>query len=431
MGAAEYDQASLTEEPFDVIIVGAGPVGLLTALNLGKAGVKTLVIEAHHELLTTTRAVVYMPVVLPVLEKLGMLDQIKEHAFLNKDGVRWRDIDGQVLAHLPIGSDAPDSFGGVLLIGQWRMNELILKELEKYPSVQVRFGLRCVGIQENEALSQIRVMTHTGSIVDDEKFFSARYLLAADGANSAVRRMSCIPFEGFTYQDFKMIGTDVLYDFSGNAGFDPLNFVVDSEDWAVIVYTGQNEHGQVSDIGKPQWRIAYAEPPDLDSSKEAYLERAQDRVKKYLSNKSDVFEVIRAEPYLMQQRVAAQPRKGRVLLAGDSLKSNNPIGGLGLTGGILDAFCYGNALRRVIVDGEPDQLVTECAMSRKSAWQQVTNELSQNNLQRLYSTDPAVITARESFFTKLNDTEHGKAFAVSVASSFGKMMPKTFERAIN
>ena len=66
-----------------MIIVGAGPVGLLMALRLGQAGISTLVLESHHTLLPTTCAVVYMPVVIPVLRELGILDVVLKNAFLD------------------------------------------------------------------------------------------------------------------------------------------------------------------------------------------------------------------------------------------------------------------------------------------------------------------------------------------------------------
>lgn len=412
----------------DVIIVGAGPVGLLTALGLGRAGIDTLVIEAHHELLPTTRAMVYMPVVLPVLKSLGILETVLEHAFLNKEGVKWRDLNGKVLAHLPMGSDAPGEFGGVLLIGQWKMNELILEELKNCPSVQVQFGMRCVGIDDNPDHDKIRVMTHSGSLLDDDSFLSARYVVATDGANSVVRRMMCVPFEGFTFQDFKMIGTDVIYDFIGEEGYSPLNFVVHEKDWAVIAYTGQDEGGLPQGSGKPQWRVAYVEDSDLSASKEEYLKRAETQIRKYIHKGHGKFKVIRAEPYLMQQRVAAQPRKGRVLLAGDALHSNNPIGGLGLTGGILDSYCYSNALKRVLVGREHDTLLTTCALARRNAWRGVTDKLSQDNMKRLYSTDPSIDAARKKFFGLLNDATGGKKFAGAVRGALDNMMIEDFSK---
>lgn len=217
-----------SDENLPIIIAGAGPVGMLVALSLGQAGIPTVVLESHPTLLQTTRAVVYMPVVIPVLKKLGIFDLVRENAYLNRQGVVWRDVQGNMLARLQLGDDQGD-FEGVLLIGQAKMNALILEELKKYPSVQVRFGLRCVGIEDSPEQTHVKVMVHTAGHTDTDVILRGRYLIGTDGANSAVRRMLCIPFEGFTYQQWTLIGCDVIYDFDGEMDFSPLNFVVDPD----------------------------------------------------------------------------------------------------------------------------------------------------------------------------------------------------------
>lgn len=85
------------------------------------------------------------------------------------------------------------------------------------------------------------------------------------------------------------------------------------------------------------------------------------------------------------------------------------MGGLGLTGGILDAFAYGNALVRVLRDGEDNLLLTDCANSRRQTWIEVTNKMSQANLDRMAGFDPETVKARDGFFHKLktNDEFHG------------------------
>jgi 4-nitrocatechol/4-nitrophenol 4-monooxygenase len=417
-GDKRYQHHEAKTRQATVIIVGAGPVGLLTALRLGKNGINTIVLEAHTELLPLYRAMVYMPVVLPALDSLGILEKLKEQGFLNWEGVSWRDRDGKELAHLILESDTPGEFGGVLLIGQAKMNAIILEELKSYPSVEVIFGMRAVGIDDNPSNNFVKLMCHTKSQVDADVFFESKYILGTDGANSTIRRMSCIPFEGMTYQEFTMIGCDVLYDFVKEQGFKPVNFIVHPEDWAVIAYTGDDIRG------KPQFRIAYVEPPDLPADKASCIERASKRIPRYMEGKTG-FEVTRAEPYLLHQRCAAQARKGRVMLAGDALHSNNPIGGLGLTGGILDAFVFGNAFVRVINGGEEDQLLTECGASRRDAWLNVTNKLSKTNLHRLKDVDSDGIKAREEFFWKLRN-EPG--FASKMREGFNQMLPKTYEK---
>jgi 2-polyprenyl-6-methoxyphenol hydroxylase-like FAD-dependent oxidoreductase len=294
-------------------------VGLLVALRLGQQGIKTLVLEAHETLLPTTRAMVYMPVVNRVLRELGILGLVMGHAFLNRDGVAWRDTQGDILAQLPLGTDSTgDDFEGVLLIGQSRMNALVLQELKKYPSVDVRFGHRCVGIEDLPTANLVSVMVAHKNVVGGDEVFKGRFVLGTDGANSSVRRMMCIPFEGFTWPDFRMVGVDVNYDFPRENGWTPLNFVVDDEDCAVIAYTGEDSGGLPHGQGIPQWRVAFLEDSQLSSSTGDVWERAYQKIPRYLKGKKE-FEISRADVFWLHQRCAKQGRKGRVLLAGDAL----------------------------------------------------------------------------------------------------------------
>ena len=287
-------------------------MGLLIALRLAQAGVSVLVLERHDELLHAARACVYQPVVLKAFESLGILDTFRTHGSENRDGIAWRDVLGKELAALPL---LDDEF--VLHLGQWRMNRVLIEELEKFPGVQVRFSHQVVGIEQNDEASGATVMVHH-TIRGEDVTFSADWVVGADGANSSVRKMLCIPFEGYTYRDFRMIGIDLLYDFVAEQHWRPLNFVVHPHDWAVVTYTGENENEQPYGNGRKLWRIAYSEPPEWDASHKAVWERAQERVKLYTQGRTD-FTIMRAEPYTIQQRCAKQGRKERAVLAGDAL----------------------------------------------------------------------------------------------------------------
>ena len=186
-----------------VLIVGGGPVGLLIALRLGQAGIDTLVIEGHDSVLPATRAMVYMPIVIPALTKLGIIEDVKDIAFLNQEGVAWRDLDGQLLARLPLSSSEPDAFGGVLLLGQYKMSLLIMEELKKYPCVEVQFSCKCGGIEDDPTAEKAKVLVHSRNFDEPDSIIHASYVVGADGANSTVRRLMCVTFDGFTYSDWK------------------------------------------------------------------------------------------------------------------------------------------------------------------------------------------------------------------------------------
>ena len=217
----------LKDNDSPIIIVGAGPVGLLIALRLAQNNIKTLVLEAHPELLPATRAMVYMPVVIPLLKNLGIFQRVQQEAYLNRQGVVWRDVRGEKLGQLHLSDDSDGEFGGVLLLGQAKMHAILLEELSNHKCVEVMFGMRCVGIEELPDQQAVQVMVHRQGYDEMDVLLQGRYVIGTDGANSAVRRALCVPFDGFTYQDWNLIGCDVICDLEDRMGWAPLNFACD------------------------------------------------------------------------------------------------------------------------------------------------------------------------------------------------------------
>jgi len=106
------------------------------------------------------------------------------------------------------------------------------------------------------------------------------------------------------------------------------------------------------------------------------------------------------------------------------MKANNPIGGLGLTSGILDAAVAGNVLNRILKLGESDDLLSDFAETRRTAFLEFTNPLSIANKERLTSTDPEKVAEREWFFNKLNTDDE---FQRIVNQGMDKAIENTFE----
>jgi hypothetical protein len=106
------------------------------------------------------------------------------------------------------------------------------------------------------------------------------------------------------------------------------------------------------------------------------------------------------------------------------IQANNPIGGLGLTTGILDATVLGNILNRILKLGESDHLLSEYERTRRQAFLEFTNPLSIANKERMCSTDPEKVKEREWFFNKLNTDDE---FQKIVNRGMDKAMEETFE----
>lgn len=273
----------------------------MTAIRLGQAGVSTVVLESHDKLLDLSRAVGYIPVVFPVLASLGILEEIEKLGYKNTSGAVWRDLEHNVLGSLPVTGDDIGDYGGILHLGQRDLSGIALNALKAYPCVEVKFGHRCVGIEEIS--DGVKVMVNHKY---DDQLLLADYVLGADGSNSFVRRASCIPFEGYSWKDAPIVAIDMLYDFEKECGLSALNFYVDPVDWMVIVNTGR---GGV-------WRVAYL-APGLSTSDGAAEDGVVKRIEKYIKLSKE-YQILRAAPFTVHQRCASTFRKGRVLLIGDA-----------------------------------------------------------------------------------------------------------------
>ena len=102
------------------------------------------------------------------------------------------------------------------------------------------------------------------------------------------------------------------------------------------------------------------------------------------------YEVVHRNLYVTHQRVAATFRKGRVLLAGDAAHVNNPIGGMGLNGGIQDGANLCEKLVRVMLDGAPERLLDLYDLQRRTVAVEFVQEQSIANKKRLEASDPEV-----------------------------------------
>ena len=105
-------------------------------------------------------------------------------------------------------------------------------------------------------------------------------------------------------------------------------------------------------------------------------------------------------------------------------QSNNPVGGLGLTSGILDSAVLGNAIARHLKRGEPEEVITRALESRRKTWLEVANPTSSENYLRLCSEDEQVSAQRAEFFLKMNQDP---AFALDVMQDQFRLLPDTFE----
>ena len=314
-----------------VIVVGAGPVGAVTALALVKNGIPVTLIEAEAEPPEDQRAATIHPPTVAMLAELGL----KDEAFAEDASggmlspiFHFRDrVSGELVAVFDLGllkGEVPYPF-----VVQWEQYKLVRAarpHIEASGIAEVRFSTKVTGLAQSADDVEVTLTNAQG---ESEKL-RGRYLIGADGGRSTVRRLADIEFEGFTWPErFIKIGTSFDFGATGR-GFCTRNYFSDPNEWLNLF--------KVKGYGPPGiWRGIMPVPPEETDEQALSMEGIQRRLQG-IHPRSGGYEIPYHALYAVHQRVAATFNKGRVLLAGDAAHVNNPIGGMGMNGGIHDAM---------------------------------------------------------------------------------------------
>jgi 3-(3-hydroxy-phenyl)propionate hydroxylase len=367
----------MSDEKRRILIAGGGPVGLLCAWLLGRRGLPVRLFDNNNGLQADPRAATTHPATLDLLSEDG-LDHDMARVGLVAPIFQFWDRPGQQMVaqfdHTVLKNDTRHPF--VVQCEQFKTARLLLERLRAYPNVEVLFDHEVIDVSQtaNAVTVQVRgpsgMASHSGS-----------YLIGADGGRSTVRRRSGIKFEGFTWPE-RFIVLTTPYDFAAERGYCYRSYFADPGAWCNCF--------KVSADGPPGlWRTVY--PTDPTQSEQEILSDAgvQARMQSFFPAPRP-YEIVDRNLYVTHQRVAETFRKGRVLLAGDAAHVNNPIGGMGLNGGIQDAVNLSDQLIRVVRDGAPERLLDLYDLQRRTVAIEFVQEQSIANKKRLEASDPEV-----------------------------------------
>lgn len=353
----------------DVIVVGAGPVGFLTALGLARAGLDVTVVEAQPGINDSPRAAVYFPTTLAVLEKLGLLEDARAIGLAStRFTMRFPD-SGEVIRTDLRNTLPPDSpYDYSLHFGQHILAELVMRHLRELPNARVLWSHEAVHIEQDEEGVTLGVSTPTG-----DTCLRGDWLIGADGARSSVRRLLGLSFEGFTWPD-RFVATNVEFDFY-ELGFADANMIIDPVHWAVCARLGRNG----------LWRVTFGEDAAVDEA--GIADRIEGHYRGIFGDISG-YRIDRFSPYRVHERCAPTFRVGRVLLAGDAAHVCNPCGGLGLTSGVIDADVLTRALIAVVEDRADEDLLDWYAKERRRVFREVTSPAASEFKRQMSEPDP-------------------------------------------
>jgi 2-polyprenyl-6-methoxyphenol hydroxylase-like FAD-dependent oxidoreductase len=211
-----------------VIIVGAGPSGLLLALLLAKHHIPVELLEQTAALDTNPRASHYTAESCREFDRAGILDAIRAEGFA-PDGVSWRRLDGSRDRLVMIRNKDDDDGYGMVCLPLHRLGRILEIAVREREGAEIRYGCKVVEIGEHEGRGKAWVRVEKedgGSEVRD-----ADYVVGCDGANSIVRRklFGDMEFPGFTWEE-QIVATNMYYDF-GPWDYDDSQFFVHPEHW--------------------------------------------------------------------------------------------------------------------------------------------------------------------------------------------------------
>ena len=359
-----------------VLIAGGGPVGLFCALLLGRRGVQVHLFETQATLQDDPRAATTHPATLDLLGEAGLADDMARVGLVAPIVQFWDRPTGALVAefdHALLKGETKHPF--VVQCEQFKTAQLILERLRALPNVEVLFGHEVLSASQTEDGVLVQVKGPTGVSEHD-----GAWLIGADGGRSTVRKSAGIAFDGFTWPERFLVLT-TTFDF-GTRGYCPRSYFADPQAWCNCF--------KISADGPPGlWRTVF--PTDVDERDEEILsdEGAQARLQRFFPS-AQPYEIVHRNLYVTHQRVAAHFRLGRILLAGDAAHVNNPIGGMGLNGGLQDAANLSGKLADVLLEGGSPRLLDLYALQRRTVAVEFVQQQSIENKKRLEAKDAAV-----------------------------------------
>ena len=352
-----------------VFIAGAGPVGLVAAANLVRHGVPVTVFEAGPALAEESRASTFHPPTLDMLEEFGAAAPLIAQGLI-APRFQYRARDG-VIATFDFAAIAEETRHPFRVQSeQFKLTRILLDRLAKKSEFQIEFGSRVAGVEQDNATVHV-TLDRNGS----SERRSGRWLIGADGARSDVRRALGVEFAGFTWPErFLVVSTP--FDFrSVIADLVSVSYLADPVRWHFLL--------EIPGLWRVMFPLAEA-VSDEEAASRGFAQALMAGVVSGIAN----YDIAHTTLYKVHQRVAKNFRAGRTFLAGDAAHLNNPLGGMGMNGGIHDVMNLTTRLAAAWSGSAPEANLDRYERQRRAITLEYIEQQSIANKRNLECANP-------------------------------------------
>ena len=310
----------------DVVIVGAGPVGLSLALALDVRGTRVRVVDSNAAPASTARTLVVWARTLEHFDALGLDTSRLTKDAIGVHGARVFSHDGTSARELvDVPFDGAESAHGMGAFVPQSVTEQFLLEACATRGIEVMHGRTLKSSFDRGDSTESVVSGAHG-----DEIMRASYTIGCDGARSTVRHGMGVQFEGETIDD-RFVLADVLLDFGDDGGREAIRVIWHPD--GVVAFLP---------VTRGVWRIiARTAPPTTDAREVSFseiLEILQRRANGVIPASALPTSALWLSEFHVNERVASTFHEGRIFLAGDAAHIHSPVGGQGMNAGIADAM---------------------------------------------------------------------------------------------
>lgn len=325
------------EQAKQVVIVGAGPIGLAMAIELANHDIPSVVLDEGNKVSVGSKAICWSKRSLEIFDRLGIGDQALAKGVMWKVGRTYhRDRE---LFNFDLLPEKGHKYPAFVNLQQYYVEEYLIAKAETLDLIDLRFLNRVVGIQNNPESVKIDISTPVG---DYE--MTTDYLVACDGVRSTVRKNLGLEFVGELFEERFLIA-----DIEMHREFPP-----ERRFWfEPVFHEGQSAllHKQPDNIYRIDLQLGWDADPEVEKLPEMVIPRIEKVV-----GTSD-FKIDWVSVYTFQCRRLEKFVHGRVIFAGDSAHVVSPFGARGGNGGLQDVDNLGWKLAAVIKGQSPCSLL--------------------------------------------------------------------------